>query len=149
MSGRLFGSYAHYSNVGAAADTNKDAKQETEYDYYLSQIPEAFKKWKVIDSLEGKSYLYLNDSGDIVKFAYAHLAGSGGLFLQVDRYLKETVTIGDVRADLYLAVEGESDGVIVWISKHGGILFKIAGPLSREELITLAEGVQRQALLIE
>ena len=144
----FYGPYAHYDNVDVT--DIRDAAAEMEYDYYLSTIPEGYAPWREMEKTEGKTYMYHNEStGNILFFDYAYAKGVGDVFLNVEGYSHECVRIGSLEGDLYTTTkEGESN-VLVWSSKHGGVLFEIMGDISGEQLIALAESVQYKKAPVE
>ena len=142
------GPYAHYDNMDVTGIP--DAAAEMEYDYYLPTIPEGYAPWQEMDKIEGKTYMYHNEAtGNILFFNYAYATGIGDAFLNVEGYTHQRVRIGSLEGDLYTTPkEGESN-VLVWSSKHGGVLFQIMGDISAEQLIALAESVQYRKAPVE
>lgn len=138
------GPYAHYSNVDI--QNIPDAAAEMEYEYYLPTIPEGYElMFESGDPLgNGCTCIYVNDAGTMLTFAYHYAIGAGDSFLNVEGYQHERVKVGMLDADLYTTTEEGQNNVIVWYSKHGGVMFQINGDLSGRQLIALAESVQYQ-----
>lgn len=137
------GIYAHYDNMDVTGIP--DAAAEMEYDYFLPEIPQQYTLLYETEKYLGRSYIYLHvESGNLLQFSYGYATGSGSSFIDLDGYTHESVRIGALEGDLYTTtVEGESNALI-WVSKHGGVLFELIGGLDGEQLIALAESVQYQ-----
>lgn len=144
----FYGPYAHYDNMDVTGIP--DAAAEMEYDYYLSATPEGYEHWREIGKIEGKSYMYHNAAtGNILFFDYAYAKGIGDAFIGVEGYTHKQVRIGSLEGDLYTTEQEGQSNVLVWSSKHGGVLFQIMGDISGEQLIALAESVQYRKAPVE
>lgn len=141
--GSVFGSYTHYDNVDATQIP--DAAAEMELDYYLPAIVQGYAPLQETETPGGKTYMYVHEStGNILFFSYAYAQGSGSSFWGVEGYTEQRVQIGQLEGDLYTTQEEGKSNVIVWTSRHGGILFELSGDLEGQELIRLAESVRHQ-----
>ena len=136
------GPYTHY--VNADAQGLPDAATEMKYDYYLPTLPEGYSLMLETPRVEGKTYLYSGNTGMMLYFNYHYAVGAGELFLDVEGYQHERVTAGGVTADLYTTTEERECNVIIWNSKHSGVMFQISADLEKDELIALAESVQHR-----
>ena len=143
------GPYAHYSNEDVQNIPN--AAAEMEYDYYLPTIPDGYElMFESGDPLgNGSTCIYVCDSGAMLTFSYHYAIGVGDSFLNVEGYMHERVKVGVLDADLYTTTEEGQNNVIVWYSKHGGVIFVINGDFSGQQLIALAESVQHQKTPME
>ena len=134
------GPYTHYAN--ADAQGLPDAATEMKYDYYLPMLPEGYSLMLETPRVEGKTYLYSDSTGMILNFNYYYAVGAGELFLDLEGYQHELATVGGLTADLYTTTEEMQRNVIIWNSKHNGVMFQICADLEKDELIALAESVQ-------
>lgn len=141
------GPYTHY--VNADAQGLPDAATEMKYDYYLPTLPEGYSLMLETPRVEGKTYLYSGNTGMMLYFNYHYAVGVGELFLNVEGYEHERVTVGGVTADLYTTTEEKQCNVIIWNSKHSGVMFQIHADLEKDELIALAESVQHRKIPVE
>ena len=86
---------------------------------------------------------------NITRVSYDKSVDSHMLFLDVEGYQHERVTVGGMTADLYTTTEERECNVIIWNSKHSGVMFQISADLEKDELIALAESVQHRKIPVE
>ena len=136
-----YGPYTHYSNLDAQKIPN--AAAEMEYDYYLPTLPDGYELLFETDKAmgDGRTCIYVSDTGAMLTFSYRYAIGVGDYFLNVEGYQQEKVKVGMLEADLYTTTEEGQNNVIVWNSKHGGVMFSINALMEKEELIALAESI--------
>lgn len=110
--------------------------------YYLSSIPDGYQEWQILENLTGMAYMYTNNSGQILHFAYHYGVGSSALFLAVDGYEQYSAFVNGIPADIYIAVNKNETSAIIWQEPNTGVLFQISAAADKEELINLAESVE-------
>ena len=136
-----FGVYMHYSNDDTnTEDTNQDPVQ---YEYHFSVIPEGYMELMAEDIPGGKQYLYVDDLGNILQFAYFYEASSGNIFVETDDYEYHRGFVNNLPADIYIALKENETNAIIWQDLHEGVIFEIHAVLDQAELIALAETVAK------
>ena len=109
-------------------------------DYRLTEIPEGYTLVNVIDKVHGKTYLYEDASGFYLRFSYDY---GGNVFIQVDGYQQQTASVHGKPADIYIAPNADETSMIVWQDTETGALFRLSIKADAQELIRLAESVQK------
>ena len=109
-------------------------------DYCLTEIPEGYTPVNVIDKVHGKTYLYEDTSGFYLRFSYDY---GGNVFIQVDGYQQQTASVYGKPADIYIAPNADETSMIVWQDTDTGALLHLAVKADAQELIRLAESVQK------
>jgi len=122
--------------------TNEGTNEQTRHDYHLGNIPDGYREVTVIDTKDGKKYLYASKSGHILQFSYAYGARTNGRFIKVEDYTKITGTVNDLTADIYLTEKENETNVIIWRDLESDVLFAIFMKADKDILIELAESVQ-------
>ena len=90
------------------------------------------------------SEIYVNSSENLLFFTVMNSEYEGELVITSSQnILKEEAYIGKEKADLYLSENTDEPNVIVWQGADGK-LFTIQGYLTRDELIDLAEKVNKK-----
>ena len=131
-----FYEYFQYSN------DNEEVPARDEYE--LAVIPDRYKEQKVIEKRNGKTYLYIDDSGNVLQFAYAYGENINSFFADANDYEKRTGYVHGVMADIYLANKENETSVIVWRDPDADVLFYIFAKADQAELINIAESVQKK-----
>lgn len=160
-----FGIYTHYSNdymgtdtgapvndsvepensepIDDGEDSTNSTEEQSRYEYKFSVIPEGYRELKALDKLDGKMYIYVNDSGCILQFTYTDGAENSSLFADTENYEHYSANVNECAADIYIALkEGETSG-IVWEDSRTDMLFQILATAERDVLIGLAETVTK------
>jgi hypothetical protein len=109
-------------------------------DYCLTEIPDGYTPVKVIDSLLGKTYLYEDASGFYLNFSYDY---GGNVFIDAEGYQQQTASVHGKPADIYIAPNADEASMIVWQDTETGALFRLSIKANAQELIRLAESVQK------
>lgn len=123
------------------SDDSQD-NEPVKYEYHLSVIPEGYQELNAIDKLDGKMYLYANDSGQILQFIYTYGAENSSMFAETEKYEQHPAFVNKHSADIYLAlIEQETSG-IVWQDINRDVLFQIFAIADKEALIEIAETVE-------
>lgn len=120
------------------------ANTKTQYDYYISNIPDGYRELSMIDDTDYKTYLYVNDDGDFLQFSYAYGAENGSLFIDVEGYERYSGHVHGVPADIYIAAGENENSTIVWQDPDSGVLFSIFARADQTTLIEIAESVQKK-----
>lgn len=119
--------------------------EPAEYDYRFEIIPEGYKELQVIDSKDGKTYLYVNDAGSILQFAYAYGGRADNLFVKTESYAQFEGVVNGIIADIYIASKENEANVIIWQDPDTETLLCIHSKAEKKLLIELAESVTKTA----
>ena len=128
-----FFEFFQYSSSGDA--------ESAEYDYHFETIPDSYKELQVIDSKDGKTYLYVNDTGSILQFAYAYGGRADNLFVKTESYTQFEGAVNGISADIYISSNENEANVIIWQDPDTETLLCIHAKAEDELLIKLAEAV--------
>lgn len=112
-------------------------------EYYLSYIPEGYTLYEESSTASSKSYIYINDVGQLLVFTYMY--GNGAVMFTTENSDHHTVSISNVIADLYLTHEGHyGSSTIAWLDPDTDMLFIIGAFADQDGLIQLAESVKEK-----
>lgn len=111
-----------------------------EADYRLTEIPEGYTLVNVIEPMVGKTYLYTDASGFYLHFSYDY---GGNVFIDAEGYQQQTASVHGKPADIYIAPNADEASMIVWQDTETGALFRLSVKADAQELIRLAESVQK------
>lgn len=130
-----FYEFFQYSNSGDV--------EPAEYDYRFAAIPDGYKELQIIDSKDGKTYLYVNDTGNILQFAYAYGGRADNFFVKTESYAQVEGAVNGVNADIYITSNKNEANVIIWQDPDTEILLCIHAKVEKELLITFAESIAK------
>lgn len=131
-----FYEYFQYSN------DNEEAPARAEYE--LAIVPAGYKELNVIEKRNGKTYLYADDSGNVLQFAYAYGEKIDNLFVEVEEYQRFSGAVRGVPADIFIASENKQTNMVAWENKDEGVLLYICAKADQAKLIEIAESVQKK-----
>lgn len=130
----------HYFFSGVYAEEDSTAQ------YSLSEIPEGFEEVFIEITDHNAIMLYQNEVDYYFEFGYLKQdttsTSSDNDFLVGD-IEAQTVSVNGSAADLYIDESGSGGNLIVWIDQEENVLLYIDAPFDADELIRLAESVQR------
>ena len=136
-----FHEFFEYSSE-SPSPTNADV----EYDYFLSESLENYALLNTIDNEDGKVYIYLDKEGLILQFTFMRSVDGNGLFVDTDGYDVHMASVNDQPADIYISQNSNEANVIVWQDITNNILFQITAYADKEELIVLAENIEKKEI---
>ena len=113
------------------------------YEYHLSFIPEGYQELNVIEKVDGKVYLYVNNLGQILQFTYTDDTTNNSLFTKAEDYQQYSAFVNECPADIYIALKENETSVIVWQDVQAGVLYQIFAFADQTELINIAEMVEK------
>ena len=134
-----FFEFYEYSNEDK--QTNDVPVAPAKYEYHLSVSPKGYRKVQVIDKVDGKMYLYINDSKQILRFSYSANDVYGSKFIKVEDYTQYSTLVNGYSADIYIAINPDETSGIIWQGEDGEILFQISAIATKDELIEIAKTV--------
>ncbi len=112
-----------------------------EYEYHFTAIPEGHRELQTIDSKDGKTYLYVNDAGNILQFTYAYGGRADIMFVKTESYTLVEGTVNGINADIYITTNEKEANVIIWRDPETETLLCIHAKIEKDLLITFAESV--------
>lgn len=122
---------------------NNSTSEPVKYEYHLSVIPEGYQELNVIEKVDGKVYLYVNNLGQILQFTYTDDTTNNSLFTKVEDYQQYSAFVNECPAEIYIALKENETSVIVWQDVQAGVLFQIFAFADQSELINIAETVEK------
>lgn len=109
--------------------------------YRLLEVPEGYTVWSESQSAYDGHITYVNEEELFLTLGYMIQPSNGASALSVDQM--EHLSVHDVivcgvSGDFYLCEDGITSNSVIWVNEESGILFHLAGWLSEQELIDLA-----------
>ena len=114
------------------------------YDYRLTYIPEGYHEEKTLEEKIGRAYIYENEEGLYLSFSYTRIEDGSQMIirgLEDDEY--RTGFVNGHAADIYISSKEGDSSTIVWEDEETHVLFTLFAHAGVEELIKLAESVER------
>lgn len=109
-------------------------------DYEIAQLPEGYTLQSEENEDGTCSRIYADEQGRLLRLCYGSpLRDPESTALEND-VAAETVKVNDFSAKLYLSGNGNGENAVLW-TNDDGVTFCLAAPLTREDLIGLAESV--------
>lgn len=123
---------------------NEEALDDTVY--RPTWVPSDYQM--ISDSiLDGtSSIVYRNTANELAVFTYFKKSATAQSVFQVERDGTESysqVSINGISADMYIASKGGESNVLIWTDESTGVIFCISAPFDKNELIKMAESVER------
>jgi hypothetical protein len=131
-----FYEYFQYSN------DNMDNQVRDEYE--LAVIPDGYRLLSMVEMTDGKTYLFANDSGNILRFAYTYGEKHDSLFIKAEDYEQQVGYVNGILADIYLSTKEGETSVIAWQNRENNVLLRVYAIANRTELIEIAENVRKK-----
>ena len=144
-----FYAYSNEASPANNASTNENssvsnpASEPVKYEYRLATIPEGYREVEVIEKVDGKVYLYINDLGQILQFTYTDDTINNSLFAKAEKYQRHSAFIHGFVADIYISNNADETSGIVWQDIEADVLFQISAIADREELLKIAQTVAK------
>lgn len=131
-------SFTHYYFNGYTEDASN-------YEYELGWLPDGYEYDSEYNIQGTDMFVYTDISGSQITFMYLKNPDAANLelFLTDEDTEGKPVTFDGISAELYLSDTEDIPSCIVWENPDTGHLFSIAGSLTENELIKVAEGVQK------
>ncbi len=120
--------------------------------YEPGWVPEGFEL--VVQEVDdnGGMYVYSNGSEYVTQLLYIIASNSGDAKMLMDgndpNYECEYIQIKDYDAELYISKSDEHTDALIWIDENS-TLFYFTGKLSKEEMVKVAENVQKIKMKID
>lgn len=120
---------------------NNQANGQTKHEYFLAVIPEGYRELKTAERPDGKTYLYIDDVGNILQFTYTFGVENSNLFVKTEEYEQHFGLVNNLAADIYIAQKANETSIIVWQDLQERIIFEIFAMADQTGLIEIAETV--------
>lgn len=127
--------WSSYHYAGEIADAPKNTV------YYPAWIPADYREVKPPEPGTFVHALYEGEDGALLSFSYQAGLKRTTFHVAWDNAAVQRVTVAGSEADLYLNTAGETN-VLVWTDEAEGIVFWLAGRLTGEELVQMAESLR-------
>ena len=115
--------------------------ESVKHEYRLSVIPEGYWELNTINKLDGKRYLYVNDLGQILQFAYTYGDKNSSMFAKAEEYEQYNALVNEWPADIYISIKESETSGIVWQDTNANVLFQISAISDKDGLLKIAETV--------
>ena len=112
-------------------------------EYELTVVPDGFRQLSVVEKKNGKSYIYVDDSGNILQFSYAYGEKIESFFIKAENYHQSSDYVHTIPADIYISTKEDESSAIVWYDSKTDVLFHIFARADSTELIEIAETVRK------
>lgn len=127
--------YSQYSSDGNNSNI--------EYEYFFQTVPSGYSELKIIDSKDGKTYLYINKEANLLQFTYAHGSRIDNFFVKTDLHTHIEGFVNENKADIYIANSNKESSAIVWQDSETDTLLCISAKADIDLLIAFAESVTK------
>lgn len=128
--------YSQYSSDGNNSNI--------EYEYFFQTVPSGYSELKIIDSKDGKTYLYINKEANLLQFTYARGGRLNNFFVKSDLHSHTEEFINGNKADIYITSSNNDSNAIIWIDAETETLLYINAKVSRDLLVEFAESVTKK-----
>ena len=120
--------------------TNDSTEQPVTAEYELTAIPDGYQQLQVIEKIDGKMYVFSDEQNRFIYFEYDY---SGDVYFIAEGYEQRSVYVNGVPADIYLSNKADESSTIVWQERKSNTIFHISAMADADELIAMAESVQK------
>ena len=121
---------------------NTDVLIQDEYE--LAVVPDGYKELNVIKRTDGIMYVFADNSGNILQFAYAYGDRAESVFVDVSNYQQYSDHVHDFPADIYIATKDDETSVIIWRDTDADVIFRVQAKANQAGLIKIAESVRKK-----
>lgn len=127
--------------IGENDSTSNPTSEPVKYEYRFSVVPDGYRELNVIEKVDGRVYLYINDLGQILQFSYTDDTINNSLFAKAEKYQRYSAFVHGFVADIYIANNADETSGIVWQDIEADVLFQISAIADREELLKIAQTI--------
>ena len=114
---------------------------ESNAEYVLGWLPDGYKLLDSLDHSKGKTYIYSNESGNLLHFSYMRSYKNASFTVGTGNYEEKRVVESDFQADLYISLEKDNGNAITWIGDDDEIIFSISAFENEDVLTKIAKSV--------
>lgn len=111
--------------------------------FYPGWIPENYTLYDSYPIQNGQTFLYSNDSGDVLSFIYTLSPENLEVYIYTEACRQETLTVSGYEAQLYIPWDTTEASDLVWQDSHG-TLFLVSGKCDKTTLIQFAEKILKK-----
>ena len=116
--------------------------EPTEYKYHFA-APEGYKELQVIDSKDGKTFLYADKNGHILQFSYVQGDRANNFFVKTDLHSHYDGFVNGNKADIFITESDQETNAIVWHDNETNTLLCISAKVEQYLLIAFAESITK------
>lgn len=110
--------------------------------YQMTWVPEGYSHWRTVETGRTVSVVYTDAQGRFLTFDSVSDPDETAWFIDTSNATTYQVFVGDRPADLLLSNSPDTSSSILWTDEYNSA-FCISAFLPEEDLIRLAEGVQK------
>lgn len=110
--------------------------------YRLGWLPVGYTEFFTEDSQNEVFMVYSNQDGQKLKFRYTSNISESDWFIDISQMETKQVLVNGKQADLLVSTDVKTASAILWFSEDG-TAFYLSGYLSEDELIRVAENIQK------
>ncbi len=122
---------------------SRDASNAESAEFRPGWLPEGYSEYTVIDPHQMTTVVYINDDKEVLSFSYISKHDEEDLFIDTSQTVIVETVIGDSPAVLFLSQVEDVANAISWADSND-ILFHISGFVSDNDLLKIAESVQKK-----
>ena len=118
------------------------------YDYSLPEILDGYTLLELIEDGAGeKTYIYVSETGQLMQFGYVRGSTSSSLILFDPKdYTLFSDIVNGGPAEIYIAPNSTTNSVIIWEDTENNVLLFINANVTKEDLVALAEKVEKRII---
>lgn len=120
--------------------TEGDKDSNRKLRYRLPEIPEGYQEYDIDSREDGERFVYTNKRGEFLKFYYLYDSAENVFGMYTEEYQCVSVTIGDMKGEMYLTDNKDMGNAVVWKDKN--TLFYLSVFSDAEKLLKLAESIE-------
>lgn len=109
-------------------------------EYEMASLPECYREVDHLQDSYSRTTTYA-DGSRLLIFSYQKMTEDSTLQILSPNYIHETVQVGEIAGDFYLAARESDTNELIWADEDAGIIFQISACLDKDELVALAENV--------
>lgn len=121
------------------------------YDYSLPEILDGYTLLDIINEEDGeKIYIYISETGQLMQFGYKCGEPSSSIIISnTEAYTYQTCSVGEYFAEMYIAPDTAENSVIIWEDPENQVLLYVHANATVDQLIALAEKVEKRIILLD
>ena len=124
------------------SNDNDEALAKDEYE--LAVVPVGYKELNVIEKRNGKTYLYVDDSGNVLQFTYAYGEKIDSIYVKAEDCRQHSGYVHNIMADIYIPNNENETSGIIWRDAAADVIFRVYAKADQTELIEIAESVRKK-----
>ena len=111
--------------------------------YQPGWMPEGCEFVTSYEITGGEVYVYTNERGSLIQFTYTSDTDTTKVFVEGVEYIKEDVLVNGFPGEIFSATNQTETNGIVWTNTDDNTLFFVSGDFTEDELIKIAESIEK------